>query len=158
MKSFCHFCFLQVVTTPTRSLTLNLDRKENNKTHMRKLGKLNVCVNESLGSKTIMEIVFRCSELETKDLFSRSDIGTRTARYRASPAVTDKNVNKVFDEMLMFVRVLRFMYIPCTTSSGLAVTQLAEAKLRSEDLSIGQEDAEAGTLEEYATVLSFELS
>ncbi|RWV82975.1 hypothetical protein GW17_00055481 [Ensete ventricosum] len=48
------------------------------------------------------------------------DIGTRTARYRASPAVTDKNVNKVFDEMLMFVRVLRFMYIPCTTSSGLA--------------------------------------
>lgn len=72
MKSFFHFCFLQVVTTPTRSLTLNLDRKENNETHLRKLGKLNVCVNESLGSKTIMEIVFRCSELENKDLFSKS--------------------------------------------------------------------------------------
>ncbi|CAL9756321.1 unnamed protein product [Musa acuminata subsp. burmannicoides] len=62
-----------VVTTPTRSLTLNLDRKENNETHLKKLGKLNVCVNESLGSKTIMEIVFRCSELENKDLFSKSD-------------------------------------------------------------------------------------
>ena len=36
-------------------------------------------------------------------------------------------------------------------------TQLAEAKLGSEGLSTGQEDAEAGTLEEYATVLSFEL-
>lgn len=72
MKSFCHFCFLQVVTTPARSLTLNLDWKENNETHLRKLGKLNVCVNESLGSKTIMEIVFRCSELENKDLFSKS--------------------------------------------------------------------------------------
>ncbi|CAL9102274.1 unnamed protein product [Musa acuminata var. zebrina] len=63
----------EVVTTPARSLTLNLYRKENNETHLRKLGKLNVCVNESLGSKTIMEIVFRCSELENKDLFSKSD-------------------------------------------------------------------------------------
>ncbi|RRT78564.1 hypothetical protein B296_00026878 [Ensete ventricosum] len=35
--------------------------------------------------------------------------------------VMDKNVNKVFDEMLMFVCVIRFVYIPYTTSSGLAV-------------------------------------
>ncbi|RRT62537.1 hypothetical protein B296_00003049 [Ensete ventricosum] len=35
------------------------------------------------------------------------------------------------------------------------VTQLTEAKLGSEGLSRGQEDAEAGTLEEYAKVLSF---
>ncbi|RRT31715.1 hypothetical protein B296_00031202 [Ensete ventricosum] len=38
------------------------------------------------------------------------------------------------------------------------VIQLAEAKLGSRDLSTGQEDAETGTLEEYATVLPFELS
>ncbi|RRT70346.1 hypothetical protein B296_00018087 [Ensete ventricosum] len=38
--------------------------------------------------------------------------------------VTDNNVNKVFDEMLMFVRVLRLVYIPCTTSSGLALTEV----------------------------------
>ncbi|RZS00211.1 hypothetical protein BHM03_00029873 [Ensete ventricosum] len=48
------------------------------------------------------------------------------------------------------------------TSSGKnvkrKVTQLAEAKLGSEGLSTGQEDTEAGTLEEYAIVLSFELS
>ncbi|RWV84830.1 hypothetical protein GW17_00053426, partial [Ensete ventricosum] len=44
----------------------------------------------------------------------------RRKKYLAR-AVTDKNVNKVFDEMLMFVSVLRFVYIPCTTSSGLTV-------------------------------------
>ncbi|RZR89205.1 hypothetical protein BHM03_00016895 [Ensete ventricosum] len=38
------------------------------------------------------------------------------------------------------------------------VIQLAEAKLGSGDLSMGQEDGETGTLEEYATVLPFELS
>ncbi|RRT41999.1 hypothetical protein B296_00035999 [Ensete ventricosum] len=32
-----------------------------------------------------------------------------------------QNVNKVFDEMLMFVRVLWFLYILCTASSGLAL-------------------------------------
>ena len=36
-------------------------------------------------------------------------------------------------------------------------TQFAEVKLGTEVLSTGQEDAEAGTLEEYATVLSFKL-
>ena len=36
-------------------------------------------------------------------------------------------------------------------------TQFAEAKLSSEGLSTGQEDSEAGTLEEYATVLPFKL-
>ncbi|RZR90191.1 hypothetical protein BHM03_00018038 [Ensete ventricosum] len=38
------------------------------------------------------------------------------------------------------------------------VTQLVDVKLRSKGLSTGQEDVEAGTLEEYAIVLSFELS
>ena len=40
---------------------------------------------------------------------------------------------------------------------GTKATQLAEAKLGSESLGTGQEDAEAGTLEEYATVLPFKL-
>ncbi|RWV86851.1 hypothetical protein GW17_00051212 [Ensete ventricosum] len=35
--------------------------------------------------------------------------------------IMDNNVNKVFDEMLMFVHVLRFVYILCTSRSGLAV-------------------------------------
>ncbi|RRT73947.1 hypothetical protein B296_00007265 [Ensete ventricosum] len=40
---------------------------------------------------------------------------------RFGQSVTDKNVNKVFDEMLMFDRVLQFVYIPYTISSRLAV-------------------------------------
>ncbi|RRT45459.1 hypothetical protein B296_00029967 [Ensete ventricosum] len=40
----------------------------------------------------------------------------------------DKNVNKLFDEMLMFVCVLRFVHIPCTTSSGLAQVHLRGAE------------------------------
>ncbi|RWW61873.1 hypothetical protein BHE74_00031029 [Ensete ventricosum] len=45
-----------------------------------------------------------------------------------STLITDNNVNKMFDEMLMFGRVIRFLYIPCTTSSGLAVREIANAK------------------------------
>ncbi|RRT34371.1 hypothetical protein B296_00025696 [Ensete ventricosum] len=43
-----------------------------------------------------------------------------------STLITDNNVNKMFDEMLMFGRVLRFVYIPCTASSGLAVRLVRE--------------------------------
>ncbi|RWW02578.1 hypothetical protein GW17_00034324 [Ensete ventricosum] len=35
-----------------------------------------------------------------------------------------KEEKKVFDEMLMFDRVLRFVYIPCTADSGLALTEV----------------------------------
>ncbi|RZS04313.1 hypothetical protein BHM03_00034635 [Ensete ventricosum] len=44
-------------------------------------------------------------------------LGTLRERRRQNlvhQLVVDNNVNKVFDEMLMFVRVLRFVYIPCT--------------------------------------------
>ena len=40
---------------------------------------------------------------------------------------------------------------------GIKATQLAKAKLGSEGLSTRQEEAEAGTFEEYATVLPFKL-
>ncbi|RZR71415.1 hypothetical protein BHM03_00004971 [Ensete ventricosum] len=44
--------------------------------------------------------------------------------------VTDNNINKVFDEMLMFVRVHRFGYIPCTASSGLAIAHIEKEFLK----------------------------
>ncbi|RWW81338.1 hypothetical protein BHE74_00010278 [Ensete ventricosum] len=53
----------------------------------------------------------------------------------------------------------RHMYlISETLDGGTKATQLAEAKLRSECLGMGQEDTEVGTLEEYVVVLPFELS
>ena len=48
-------------------------------------------------------------------------------------------------------------YLGGAFDGGTKATQFAEAKLGSEGLSTGQEDAEAGTLEEYATVLPFKL-
>ena len=49
-------------------------------------------------------------------------------------------------------------YLREAFDGGTKATQLAEAKLGSEGLSTGQEDAEASTLEEYAIVLPFKLS
>ena len=48
-------------------------------------------------------------------------------------------------------------YLGKAFDGGTKVTQFTEAKLGLEGLGTGQEDAEAGTLEEYATVLPFEL-
>ncbi|RWW62422.1 hypothetical protein BHE74_00030448 [Ensete ventricosum] len=49
-------------------------------------------------------------------------------------------------------------YLRETFDEGTKATQLAKAKLGSEGLSTGQEDTEAGTLEDYVIVLLFELS
>ena len=48
-------------------------------------------------------------------------------------------------------------YLGGAFDGGTKATQFAEEKLGTEGLSTGQEDAEAGTLEEYAIVLSFKL-
>ena len=48
-------------------------------------------------------------------------------------------------------------YLGEAFDGGTKATQLAEAKLGSKGLGTGQEDAEAGTLEEYSTMLSFKL-
>ena len=48
-------------------------------------------------------------------------------------------------------------YLGEAFDGGTKATQFAEAKLGSEGLSTRQEDAEAGTFEEYATVLPFKL-
>ena len=48
-------------------------------------------------------------------------------------------------------------YLGEAFDGGTKATQFAEGKLGSEGLSTGQEDAEAGTLEEYVIVLPFEL-
>ena len=48
-------------------------------------------------------------------------------------------------------------YLGGAFDGGTKATQFAEAKLGSKGLNTGQEDAEAGTLEEYTTVLPFKL-
>ncbi|KAG2301162.1 hypothetical protein Bca52824_029813 [Brassica carinata] len=64
----------EIVTKSTRTITLELKRKEGfaAQTHPHH-GKLMVHAEECHASKITTEIVFRCSSLESKDLFSKSD-------------------------------------------------------------------------------------
>ncbi|KAH9615771.1 hypothetical protein KSS87_012346, partial [Heliosperma pusillum] len=64
-----------VVTKSNRLLTLDLmEQDEVTRTpRPRNFGKLTVHAEESINSKTFIEIIFRCSELENEDLFSKSD-------------------------------------------------------------------------------------
>ncbi|KAL6634458.1 hypothetical protein ACP70R_027129 [Stipagrostis hirtigluma subsp. patula] len=67
-------CLLsEVITKRNRLLTLKLGVSEHNLPNPSKFGELTVQAEESPGSKAIMEMVFRCSDLEIKDLLSKSD-------------------------------------------------------------------------------------
>lgn len=65
---------VQIVTKSNRSLTSDLVHREEStrSTHPRNLGKLTVHAEESVSSKTTTEMILRCSDLEYKDLFSKS--------------------------------------------------------------------------------------
>lgn len=70
-------CFLsQIVTKPGRNLTLPLRQGAEHKglvPRAQKFGDLTLQVEETIDSKTMVEMVFRCSDLPNKDLFSKSD-------------------------------------------------------------------------------------
>lgn len=65
----------EIVSKSNRSLTLDLVHREESikSTRSQNLGELTVHAEELSSSKIAMEIIFRCSDLEYKDLFSRSD-------------------------------------------------------------------------------------
>nr|CAB3449890.1 unnamed protein product [Digitaria exilis] len=67
-------CLLsEVVTKQDRLLTLKLGISEHNFLNPSKFGELILQAEESPGSKAIMEMVFRCSDLEIKDLLTKSE-------------------------------------------------------------------------------------
>ncbi|KAJ6889592.1 protein BONZAI 1-like [Populus alba x Populus x berolinensis] len=65
----------EVVTRPSRSLTLDLVYREDPTIpgNPRRCGQLIVHAEECISSKTTTEMILKCSNLEQKDLFSRSD-------------------------------------------------------------------------------------
>lgn len=70
-----YICFstTQIITKSTRTITLELKRKEGFAAQTQPHhGKLIIHAEESLASKITTEIVFRCLSLESKDLFSKS--------------------------------------------------------------------------------------
>ncbi|XP_062143748.1 protein BONZAI 3-like isoform X1 [Alnus glutinosa] len=62
----------EIVTKQSRSLTLNLHNK-NGKTGLRNFGALTIHAEETVASRSAVEMIFRCSHLDNKDLFSKSD-------------------------------------------------------------------------------------
>ncbi|EXC05167.1 Protein BONZAI 1 [Morus notabilis] len=65
----------EIMIRQDRSLTIDLlHREESNRgNHSRNCGKITVHAEESASSKTTIEMILSCSDLEYKDLFSRSD-------------------------------------------------------------------------------------
>lgn len=62
----------QIVTRSDRLLTLDLAQHDE-AAHPRSCGKLTVHAEESINSKITTEMIIRCSDLDNKDLFSKSD-------------------------------------------------------------------------------------
>nr|XP_023879541.1 protein BONZAI 3-like isoform X1 [Quercus suber]XP_023879542.1 protein BONZAI 3-like isoform X1 [Quercus suber] len=69
----------EIVTKQTRSLTLNLNNK-NGHMSLRNLGTLTIHAEETIYSRTCVEMVVHCSHLDNKDLFSKSDPFLRISR------------------------------------------------------------------------------
>ncbi|KAK7399288.1 hypothetical protein VNO78_10469 [Psophocarpus tetragonolobus] len=65
----------EIITKLDRSMTLDLRRREDSvrSTQSQNCGKLLVHAEECVSSKTTIEMILRCSDLEYRDLFSRSD-------------------------------------------------------------------------------------
>ena len=64
---------LQIITQRDQSLTIDLHTEDSLRSTLPKnCGKLLVHAEECVSSKTAIEMVFRCSDLECKDLFSRN--------------------------------------------------------------------------------------
>ncbi|KAK4850940.1 hypothetical protein QYF36_011204 [Acer negundo] len=72
-------CYLsEIVTKQNRTSTLNLHDKRNGVS--RNLGTLSVHAEETVASRSAVEISFRCSRLANVDLFSKSDPFLRISR------------------------------------------------------------------------------
>ncbi|KAJ0080486.1 hypothetical protein Patl1_22783 [Pistacia atlantica] len=69
----------EIITKPSRTLTIKLGNK-NRPGVPRNLGTLSVHAEETVASKSAVQIAFRCSRLENVDLFSKSDPFLRISR------------------------------------------------------------------------------
>lgn len=76
-EATCYFS--QIVTTKSRSLTLDLFNNTVQR-GLKKLGSLTVHAEETVSSRSAVDIKFRCSNLENKDLLSKSDPFLRISR------------------------------------------------------------------------------
>ncbi|KAK2365108.1 Protein BONZAI 3 [Trifolium repens] len=69
----------EIVTKPSRSLTLKLQNTRGN-SGQRNHGAITIHAEETVAARTGVEIIFRCSHLDNKDKFSKSDPFLRISR------------------------------------------------------------------------------
>ena len=68
---WCELCVRQIVTKPSRSLSLRLKNKSRHDV-LRNLGEITVHAEETVASRSAVEMVLRCTHLDNKDFFSKS--------------------------------------------------------------------------------------
>eukprot|EP00261_Vitis_vinifera_P039572 XP_019080815.1 PREDICTED: protein BONZAI 3 isoform X2 [Vitis vinifera] len=93
----------EIVTKQGQSLTLDLHNRNGNR-GLKNLGKLTVHAEETVASRNAIEVIFHCSHLENKDLFSKSDPFLRISRIVENGGsvpickteVVDNNLNPIW--------------------------------------------------------------
>ncbi|XP_002512304.2 protein BONZAI 3 isoform X1 [Ricinus communis] len=97
-------CFLsEIVTKLNQTVTLNLQNRSGHGV-LTNLGTLNIYAEETVASRTAIELTFHCSNLDNKDIFSQSDPFLRISRLVESGAyipickteVVNNNLNPVW--------------------------------------------------------------
>lgn len=61
----------QIVTKQSRSLTIRLQNKGGNISQINQ-GAITIHAEETVAAKNAVDIIFRCSHLDNKDIFSKS--------------------------------------------------------------------------------------
>ncbi|KAI4301859.1 hypothetical protein L6164_035097 [Bauhinia variegata] len=93
----------EIVTKQNRSITLRL-QNGSGRGGLRNPGTLTIYAEETVASRTAVEMIFRCSHLENKDVFSKSDPFLRISRIVENGGsvpickteVTNNNLNPIW--------------------------------------------------------------
>uniref|UniRef100_A0A1D1YRQ4 Protein BONZAI 3 n=1 Tax=Anthurium amnicola TaxID=1678845 RepID=A0A1D1YRQ4_9ARAE len=89
----------EIVTKHGRCLTLNL-QEPNSTVTSTGLGTITILAEETVASRTAIEMIFRCSNLENKDIFSKSDPFLRISRIAENGSVIPVCKTEVIDNNL----------------------------------------------------------
>lgn len=73
------YLLILIVTKHSRSITLSLQERNGYRV-VKNLGTITVHAEETMASRTVVELVLRCSDIDNKDLFSKSDPFLRISR------------------------------------------------------------------------------
>ncbi|KAK1318349.1 Protein BONZAI 3 [Acorus calamus] len=108
-----HCALSEIVTKNSRSLTLPL-HDQNEHGGMKNSGSITVYAEETVSSKTVVQMTLRCSDLTNKDIFSKSDPFLRISRIVENGGlvpickteVVDNNLNPAWKPVVLTMQQL----------------------------------------------------